>query len=184
MASGSRYWTYQLKATKQYVDKQGVHVFLSRKKSTRIAGKDYSDLSHDGGVRNGNSFPNAKPPVLANCEVGDRLKFQESMARNQSLVQKLNERIHAAHRGGGEHAVKRHLSRNKLLPRDRINLICDPGTPFLELSALAGMYSYASKRVESCDDEDVPSGGVVTGIGVIHSMPCMIVANDATVKGG
>ncbi len=184
MASGSRYLIHQLKATKQYVDKLGVHVFLSRKKSTRIAGKDSSDHSHEGCVRNGNSFPNAKPPVLANCEIDDRLKFQESMERNQRLVQKLNERIHAAHSGGGELAVKRHLSRNKLLPRDRINLICDPGTPFLELSTLAGMYSYASKRAENCDAEDVPSGGVVTGIGVIHSTPCMIVANDATVKGG
>jgi len=64
-------------------------------------------------------------------------------------------------------------------PRERIDKLCDPGTPFLELSPLAGMV-----QVGKDPEENVPSGGIVTGIGVVQGVRCMIVANDATVKGG
>ena len=77
--------------------------------------------------------------------------------------------------GGGETSRKRHLSRGKLLPRDRIEALLDPGTPFLEFSQFAayGMYG-----------EEIPSGGIITGIGRVSGRECVIVCNDATVKGG
>ncbi|HKK63590.1 MAG TPA: carboxyl transferase domain-containing protein [Bacteroidales bacterium] len=77
--------------------------------------------------------------------------------------------------GGPEKAKKKHTSRNKLLVRDRINLLLDPNTPFLELSTLAAYNQY---------DNEFPSAGIITGIGVIHGKETVIVANDATVKGG
>ncbi len=78
-------------------------------------------------------------------------------------------------KGGSERAVLKHKKRNKLLARERINLLIDPNTPFLELSALASYNQY---------DNGFPSAGIVTGIGVIHGRETMIIANDATVKGG
>ena len=77
--------------------------------------------------------------------------------------------------GGGEAARRRHLARGKLLPRERVRLLLDPGSPFLELSPLAayGMY-----------DGEVPAAGIITGIGRITGRECVVVANDATVKGG
>src|SRR5436189_2093893 len=77
--------------------------------------------------------------------------------------------------GGGEAARAKHTARGKLLPRDRVAQLLDPGTPFLEIGQLAanGMY-----------DGDAPSAGVIAGIGRIQGVPCMVVANDATVKGG
>ena len=77
--------------------------------------------------------------------------------------------------GGGAKARERHRQHGKLLPRDRIDLLLDPGTDFLELSALAGHGMY---------DDDIPAAGIITGIGRIMDTDCMIVANDATVKGG
>lgn len=76
--------------------------------------------------------------------------------------------------GGGASSIKKHRARGKLLARERIDLLVDSGSPFLELSPLAGYEMYGN----------VPSGGVVTGIGRVHGVDCMIVANDATVKGG
>lgn len=77
--------------------------------------------------------------------------------------------------GGGEKAKLKHKERGKLLARERIDTLVDPGAPFLELSALAGHDMY---------EDHVPSGGIITGIGRINGVDCMIVANDATVKGG
>ncbi len=77
--------------------------------------------------------------------------------------------------GGGETARERHLARNKLLPRDRVAALIDPGSPFLELSQLAAYGLYG---------DEVPSAGIVTGIGRVSGRECVIVANDATVKGG
>ncbi|KAJ1408056.1 acetyl-CoA carboxylase, partial [Ochromonadaceae sp. CCMP2298] len=76
---------------------------------------------------------------------------------------------------GGEKAIAKHRARGKLLARERIDTLVDVGTPFLELSALAGHDMYGG---------GVPSGGIVTGIGRVKGVDCMIVANDATVKGG
>ncbi|MBT3798375.1 MAG: methylcrotonoyl-CoA carboxylase, partial [Porticoccaceae bacterium] len=77
--------------------------------------------------------------------------------------------------GGGAKARARHISRGKLLPRERIQGLLDPGSPFLELSTLAAHGVY---------DEEVPAAGIITGIGRISGQECMVVANDATVKGG
>jgi acetyl-CoA carboxylase carboxyltransferase component len=92
-----------------------------------------------------------------------------------SLLAELRERTEGVRRGGGAAAVERHRARGKLLPRERIARLCDPETPFLELSTLAAWDMY---------EGDVPSAGIVTGIGVVEGQECVIVANDATVKAG
>src|SRR5689334_7508083 len=92
-----------------------------------------------------------------------------------SLVDELRARTAEVARGGGERAVERHRSRGKLLARERIDRLVDPGTAFLELGALAAWGLY---------DGEAPSAGIVTGIGVVEGRECGIVANDATVKGG
>lgn len=93
----------------------------------------------------------------------------------QDLLSQLHSNIKKLIAGGGEEAVKRNRSRKKLLPRERIELILDPGSSFLELSQLAGHGLY---------EESLPSGGIITGIGPVHGKLCMFVANDPTVKGG
>ncbi|KAG0144540.1 hypothetical protein CROQUDRAFT_659865 [Cronartium quercuum f. sp. fusiforme G11] len=85
----------------------------------------------------------------------------------------LNEKIIL---GGNSKAIQKHLNQRKLLPRQRIEKLLDPFSPFLELSSTAGYNLYPN--------EDLPSGGIITGIGKIHNVECMIIANDATVKGG
>lgn len=102
--------------------------------------------------------------------------FQANAQHYQTLLDDLEARIQKVRLGGGEEAVARHHKRKKLLPRERIDRILDPGSPFLELSALAAHDVYAG--------EDVPSAGIVTGIGLVHGVECLFVANDATVKGG
>merc|ERR1719225_470953 len=96
--------------------------------------------------------------------------------RMQKLVDKLQSRVNVIMKGGGEKAVARHTSRGKLVARDRIQKLLDPGSTFLELSQLAAFKLYK--------DEDVPAGGIITGIGHVRGRQCVIVANDATVKGG
>ncbi len=98
----------------------------------------------------------------------------------RELVAELRERLATVRLGGTQSSRDRHVSRGKLLPRDRIDYLLDPGSPFLELSPLAayGMYG----RPE--DTNSVPSAGVITGIGRVEGRECVIVANDATVKGG
>jgi acetyl-CoA carboxylase carboxyltransferase component len=93
----------------------------------------------------------------------------------EELVAELRERTALVARGGGERAVERHRSRGKLPARERIDRLVDPDTAFLELSALAAWDVY---------DNQAPSAGIVTGIGVVEGRECAIVANDATVKGG
>src|SRR5260221_8114068 len=96
-------------------------------------------------------------------------------ARLQSLVEDLNERVAAARVGGGPKYLERHREQGKVPPRERIGALLDPETPFLELSPLAanGMY-----------DGEAPAAGMITGIGRIQGRECLIIANDATVKGG
>src|SRR4051812_12168940 len=100
---------------------------------------------------------------------------RENRAHLERLVAELRERLAAVRAGGGERAIERHRSRGKLLARERIDLLLDPDSAFLELSPLAahGMH-----------DGDAPSAGVITGIGRVEGQECVIVANDATVKGG
>lgn len=102
--------------------------------------------------------------------------FLENTAQMQSLVDDLYEKVEAVKLGGGERYQKRHQDRGKLLARDRVAGLIDAGSPFLELSQLAGYEVYG--------DERVASGGVITGIGRVAGQECVIVANDATVKGG
>ncbi len=100
------------------------------------------------------------------------LKRQE---HNHSLITTLRERLNTASQGGGGKYVDRHRGRGKLLPRERIERIIDPGTAFLELSPLAAHDLY---------DGRAHSAGIVTGVGLVHGRECLFVANDATVKGG
>ncbi|MGX7001648.1 carboxyl transferase domain-containing protein [Caballeronia sp. KNU42] len=102
-------------------------------------------------------------------------EFRANAAALEALVADLKEKVEKIALGGGQAARDKHVSRGKLLPRDRIAQLLDPGTPFLELSQLAayGMYN-----------DDAPGAGVITGIGRIAGQECVIVCNDATVKGG
>jgi len=102
--------------------------------------------------------------------------FQERYGRMTALVEELKTKVGTIVQGGGPKAVERHTSKGKLLARERIDLLLDPGSPFLELSQLAGHALYGK--------EEVPAGGIVTGVGRVSGVECMVVANDATVKGG
>jgi 3-methylcrotonyl-CoA carboxylase beta subunit len=101
--------------------------------------------------------------------------YKRNAERMQELVDDLRRRQQHVVAGGGERAVERHLSRGKLLPRERVRQLLDPGSPFLELSAMAASGVY---------DVEVPAAGLITGIGRISGRECIVVCNDATVKGG
>jgi 3-methylcrotonyl-CoA carboxylase beta subunit len=102
-------------------------------------------------------------------------EFKKNEAYHNGLRDELRARLETVKKGGGEKSVERHHKRGKFLARDRIEKILDEGSPFLELSSLAAEGVYQTK---------VPSAGIVTGIGRVHGIECMFVANDATVKGG
>ncbi|MEC8721088.1 MAG: carboxyl transferase domain-containing protein, partial [Candidatus Thermoplasmatota archaeon] len=101
--------------------------------------------------------------------------FTDRVLHNKGLIETLRNEMEKVKLGGGLKYVERHRSRGKALPRERIQSICDPGTPFLEMSPLAAHGLYDGKA---------SSAGIVTGIGIVHGRECMFVANDATVKGG
>ena len=105
----------------------------------------------------------------------DSADFVARFEHNSALCETLKSRLDSVKQGGGEKYVERHRERGKSLPRERISEICDPATPFLELSSLAANELY---------DGRAHSAGIVTGIGVVHGRECLFVANDATVKGG
>ncbi|HXH31083.1 MAG TPA: carboxyl transferase domain-containing protein [Bacteriovoracaceae bacterium] len=113
-------------------------------------------------------------PLASHVDTGSK-DFQSNSEFHRGLASELKKKIEKVRLGGGEDAVKKHKARKKLPPRDRIEKILDQGSPFLELSTLAA---------EGVYDEDVPSAGMVTGIGLVHGVECLFVANDATVKGG
>ncbi|MBL8704414.1 MAG: methylcrotonoyl-CoA carboxylase, partial [Rhodospirillales bacterium] len=102
-------------------------------------------------------------------------EFQANAERMAALVDDLRQTVGRIRAGGGPDARAKHLARGKLLPRDRVRTLLDVGSPFLELSQLAahGMYG-----------DEVPAAGIITGIGRVSGRECVIVANDATVKGG
>src|SRR5713226_6598197 len=102
-------------------------------------------------------------------------EFARNASAMTALVADLREKLDVAMRGGSEEARARHSARGKLLARERVDLLLDPGSPFLELSALAAYGMYGG---------DVPSASLITGIGRISGRECVIVANDATIKGG
>ena len=101
--------------------------------------------------------------------------FATNRDHMQTQVEDLRTVVDKIRQGGGAKAQERHTSRGKLLPRERLNAVLDPGSPFLELSQLAAYKVY---------EDDVPSAGIITGIGRIAGQECMIFVNDATVKGG
>jgi 3-methylcrotonyl-CoA carboxylase beta subunit len=101
--------------------------------------------------------------------------FQGNLEANRSLVADLRAQLERASLGGGERARQRHVDRGKLPPRERVDRLLDPGSPFLELSPLAAHGLY---------DDEAPGAGIITGIGRVAGRECVVIANDATVKGG
>jgi 3-methylcrotonyl-CoA carboxylase beta subunit len=102
-------------------------------------------------------------------------RFRANHARLSALSADLRKQLDQASLGGGEDARRKHTSRGKLLPRDRVRMLLDPGSPFLELSPLAAHGLY---------DGGAPAAGLITGVGRVHGREALVIANDATVKGG
>ncbi len=114
------------------------------------------------------------PRIASHLAAGSD-EFLRNREHMGELVAELNRHLERARAGGGETAVERHHARGKLLARERIERLIDPGAAFLELSPLAAHGLY---------DGDAPAAGIVTGVGPVAGRPCVVVANDATVKGG
>ncbi|HYP42133.1 MAG TPA: carboxyl transferase domain-containing protein [Chloroflexia bacterium] len=102
-------------------------------------------------------------------------QYRANYEHMSQLVEELREHLAIVRLGGGPDAIARHKSRNKLPARDRVEMLLDPGTAFMELSALAAWDMY---------NGDAPAAGLITGVGVVAGQECLIIANDATVKGG
>jgi 3-methylcrotonyl-CoA carboxylase beta subunit len=119
-------------------------------------------------------------PILESKLNARSADFQANALAMRGLVDDLNAQIAKASLGGGEVARTRHTGRGKLLPRDRVQMLLDPGTPFLELSPLAALGLYPDRD----GTDSAPCAGVIAGIGRVSGVDCMIVCNDATVKGG
>ncbi len=114
-------------------------------------------------------------PALSSRTDPHAAAFEANAHAYGALLEVLRERLRTVAEGGGVAMVKRHHARNKIVVRDRIDMLVDPLSPFLELCPLAAFGLYGN---------EVPAAGLVIGIGVVHGTPCMIIANDATVKGG
>ncbi len=112
--------------------------------------------------------------IESNIDTQSR-EFRLSAAQWQSLTNEMKAARHAASLGGNEKSRQRHVGRGKLLPRDRVMRLIDPGSPFLELSPLAALGMY---------DDEIHAAGLIAGIGRVSGRECMIVCNDATIKGG
>ena len=114
-------------------------------------------------------------PVLPTALISDSPEAQARAAHNRGLAQELRARVATAALGGNEQSRERHTARGKLLPRERVERLLDPGSPLLEIGQLAagGMY-----------EGEIPGAGIITAIGRVSGRQCMIVCNDATVKGG
>jgi 3-methylcrotonyl-CoA carboxylase beta subunit len=114
-------------------------------------------------------------PRLVSQIKTDSEEFKQNATALRSLVDDLKEKVRLAQEGGGASSQQKHLQNGKLLPRQRIDLLLDTGSPFLEIGQLAahGMY-----------DSQAPCAGLIAGIGLINGVECMVIANDATVKGG
>jgi len=112
--------------------------------------------------------------IKSNLDTSSEL-FNENVAAMRGVIDDLREKVAQIEVGGGERSRERHVSRGKLLPRDRIDTLLDDGSAFLEFSQFAGWEMY---------EDTVPAGGILTGIGRVSGRECVIVVNDATVKGG
>nr|MBP7532792.1 methylcrotonoyl-CoA carboxylase [Ottowia sp.] len=106
--------------------------------------------------------------------------FQANAGAMRTLVDDLKAQVQKVGAGGGEAARKKHMDRGKLLPRVRVQMLLDPGTPFLEVAPLAALNMYPDRD----GSDSAPGAGIVAGIGRVAGVDCMIVCNDATVKGG
>ena len=113
-------------------------------------------------------------PLPSNVDPGSD-RFRANRAHHLALVEDLRDQLARAALGGPQHAREKHVARGKLLPRERVESLLDPGTPFLELSPLAAHGMYGG---------EAPGAGIITGVGRVSAIECVIVANDATVKGG
>src|SRR5512138_1719132 len=102
-------------------------------------------------------------------------EFQANAAAMRALVEDLRATARKVAEGGGAAAREKHVARGKLLPRDRVDRLLDPGTPLLEIGQLAALGMY---------DDQAPSAGLIAGIGRVSGVTCLVIANDATVKGG
>ncbi|KAM0251528.1 hypothetical protein ACHAP5_001535 [Fusarium lateritium] len=103
-------------------------------------------------------------------------EFKENEKQMSEVMSRMQELARKIQKGGSEKARQKHIARKKMLPRDRVTALIDPGTTFLELSPMAGHELYP--------EAEVPAGGIITGVGVVEGVTCIIVANDSTVKGG
>ena len=154
-----------------------------RHKSPWMSGLHFTQRGRLRSFLQGGTSPEARkrcgilrpmPVIESHADTGSA-EFQENLAHMDALERDLRVRLAEARAGGGEEAIRRHREQGKLLARERIERLLDPGTPFLEIGALAahGLYEGAA-----------PSAGIVTGIGRVRGREVMVVANDATVKGG
>ena len=121
------------------------------------------------------NVPALNAPRLGSSADPAGAAYRRNAEAHTALVGELGGHLAAARLGGPEKARQRHLERGKLLPRDRVDSLLDPGSPFLELSPLAAHGLYAGQA---------PAAGIITGIGRVCGRECVVVANDATVKGG
>jgi 3-methylcrotonyl-CoA carboxylase beta subunit len=119
-------------------------------------------------------------PVLETKLNARSADFQANAAAMRAAVDDLKARIAQAQQGGGDAARAKHTARGKLLPRERVQTLLDPGTPFLEIAPLAALGMYPDKD----GSDSAPAAGLIAGIGCVNGVHCMIVCNDATVKGG
>ncbi|TPW17782.1 MAG: 3-methylcrotonyl-CoA carboxylase beta subunit, partial [Elusimicrobia bacterium] len=117
----------------------------------------------------------ADTPVLETRADPSSVDYLDNVRHHEKLLADVHARTERARRGGSEQAVALHKKRGKMTARERVKALVDPGTDFLELSALAALGMY---------DDEVPSAGIVTGLGVVAGRMCVVAANDATVKGG
>jgi 3-methylcrotonyl-CoA carboxylase beta subunit len=114
------------------------------------------------------------PAIKSRIDTGSDA-FKANAAHHRALVEDVRAQVSKVSEGGGAEAQKKHTARGKLLPRERVRALLDPGSPFLELSQLAAFGMYG---------DDAPAAGIITGIGRVEGREVMVVANDATVKGG
>ncbi len=119
-------------------------------------------------------------PVIETKLIARSADFVANAAAMRALTDDLNQKLKQVQLGGGEAARSKHLARGKLLPRDRVTQLLDPGSPFLEVAPLAAMGMYPDKD----GSDSAPAAGLIAGIGRVNGIECMIVCNDATVKGG
>ncbi|MDO9285611.1 MAG: carboxyl transferase domain-containing protein, partial [Aquabacterium sp.] len=110
--------------------------------------------------------------------------FRDNAAAMRTLVDDLNAKLQRIGEGGGAEARAKHLGRGKLLPRERVERLLDPDTPFLEIAPLAALGMYPEKDRSGNTADAAPCAGMIAGIGRVAGIECLIVCNDATVKGG